>query len=44
MNRYPWHTFMPLKLHKEYAAEVRAEVLRRGGKRELTRWESALSD
>jgi hypothetical protein len=44
INRYPWHTFMPLQLHKEYAAAVRAEVLRRGGKRDLARWELELPE
>jgi len=43
MDRYPWHRLLPLTLHEEYAAAVMAEVLRRGGTREVARWKSELS-
>jgi hypothetical protein len=43
MSRYIWHRLVPLKLHAEYANEIMAEVLRRGGTTEERRWRSALA-
>lgn len=43
MNDHQWHLLVPLQLHSDYASEIMAEVVRRGGPRDEKRWQSALA-
>jgi len=43
LDRYRWYRLLPLRVHPEFAAEIEAGVLARGGEKALARWREHLS-
>jgi hypothetical protein len=42
LERYPWFTLYPVKVHPELAGEIEARVLARGGNKALAEWRKRL--